>query len=983
MKRYIIILLSTLMGSHVWSTDFKSHYSNKSFLPNGILEAVSQSNTHMKVISALETPSCTGMPLPFGIMGMFENGAGYFRENAKLIADLSDISVEQQKSNVGNQIEAYAKAFDQLMSSRTNGNSLLKNNPTYIVSVLKDLSEIPEEGIVNQFARDAFTYQVLMLLSDVDFAANYNFTPFVIDFNTVYGNQNYSILSAERVRLTLDGIFANQVSYLPKVDLLKSTDYGPALWNPAASCNFSSRSGTAISAITIHTVQGSYSGCISWFQNCNASVSAHYVIRSSDGQVTQMVLESNKAWHVSTENPYTIGYEHEGYVSDASWYTNNMYNASATLTRDITNSGYGIPPLRTFFGSATSTVNVLGGCTKIKGHQHYPNQTHTDPGINWNWEKYYKLINNNPVITTLTTTSGNLYDSGGAGGNYTNDERKLWLIQPTNASTISLNFTSFNIENNWDFMLIYDGSTTSSPLIGQYTGSNSPGNINSTGSSLLIEFRSDCATATTGWEASFTSTISTIDNTPPSTSIASGPTWQTSNFSTQISDSDTQSGVNKGFYLVSDKASQSNSWHSNGAKGFVNEDFEEQNTYWTLQTGQFSVNNGVFLMSDESQNNSNAYLNVTQNATSDYVFSWEQKFLTSLSNQRAGLHFFCSDPTQPNRGNSYFIFFRDQDDVIQFYEVTNDVFTVVHEVPFTINSNVNYKIKVWYKPSTGLIKVFINDNYVGQWTDATPIQTGNSISLRTGGCDAQFDNVKVYKSRLSNVNISVGSNQEIRFQSENAIHSGKINSIAIDNEDNWSAETSKTYLIDWTDPVISYIHDGQNLDIDTTYSATLKANWSSSDSQSGVVSYQWALGTSSGATNVINWTNASLNTAIQHVLTNPIYGQTYYFSIKSSNAAGLITTAGSDGQKLVQQTNAIDELMPQISIFPNPTTNYLEIKGIQAPTQISFIDLNGKTCASYELMNDGKISLNLSAGTYTALISSGLSLKVERIVLVK
>ena len=41
--------------------------------------------------------------------------------------------------------------------------------------------------------------------------------------------------------------------------------------------------------IIIHDTEGSYYSAISWFQNTNAIASAHYVIRSSDGQITQMV----------------------------------------------------------------------------------------------------------------------------------------------------------------------------------------------------------------------------------------------------------------------------------------------------------------------------------------------------------------------------------------------------------------------------------------------------------------------------------------------------------------------------------------------------------------------------------------------------------------------------------------------------------------------------------------------------------------------
>lgn len=41
----------------------------------------------------------------------------------------------------------------------------------------------------------------------------------------------------------------------------------------------------------IHVTQGSYAGTISWFKDAAAQVSAHYVIRSSDGQITDPNLE--------------------------------------------------------------------------------------------------------------------------------------------------------------------------------------------------------------------------------------------------------------------------------------------------------------------------------------------------------------------------------------------------------------------------------------------------------------------------------------------------------------------------------------------------------------------------------------------------------------------------------------------------------------------------------------------------------------------
>jgi len=79
----------------------------------------------------------------------------------------------------------------------------------------------------------------------------------------------------------------------------KSIDYPPALTD-LTTCNFSSRNGTPISAVTIHTVQGSYAGCISWFKNCSANVSALLLTGWIIGIVYFLLwttlLFSKKAW---------------------------------------------------------------------------------------------------------------------------------------------------------------------------------------------------------------------------------------------------------------------------------------------------------------------------------------------------------------------------------------------------------------------------------------------------------------------------------------------------------------------------------------------------------------------------------------------------------------------------------------------------------------------------------------------------------------
>ena len=192
-----------------------------------------------------------------------------------------------------------------------------------------------------------------------------------------------------------------------------------------------------------------------------------------------MVLESNKAWHVGNENSYTIGIEHEGYVSNAAWYTQALYQSSANLVKDITQSGYGINPKRTYDGAGSTSTQLLGNCIRIKGHQHYANQSHTDPGIHWNWNKYYGLINDTYTPTILTNPSGTFYDSGGPNGPYAADERSIWLIQAPQGSVISIQFSAFDLESSFDKLFIYNGATLTSPLLGTYTGNTLPPNIQS------------------------------------------------------------------------------------------------------------------------------------------------------------------------------------------------------------------------------------------------------------------------------------------------------------------------------------------------------------------------------------------------------------------------------------------------------------------------------------------------------------------------
>jgi len=343
----IYLVLSLPLSIFSQGTYFSPSYQLHPEIPPGFLEAISYTHTRFTPIDPQETLSCSGMPLPFGIMGVYDHGNGYFIENAKRIESLSGISITAQKNSVMIQVEAYAAACASLIQGYAVSG---ENTPELLYNLMWELSEIPREGNINQFAFESSVLEVFRFLTDESQAATYGFPLYEINMKDFFGKNNYAVLTATTVTIDSTGIKNQDQLHYHAGNTLKSINYGPALWNAAPTCNYSSRNGSAISAVTIHTVQGTYAGAISWGLNCNAQVSYHYVVRSSDGQVTQMVLESNKAWHVGNENGYTIGIEHEGYVSNAAWYTPSLYQSSANLVKDITQSGYGINPKRTYDG---------------------------------------------------------------------------------------------------------------------------------------------------------------------------------------------------------------------------------------------------------------------------------------------------------------------------------------------------------------------------------------------------------------------------------------------------------------------------------------------------------------------------------------------------------------------------------------------------------------------------------------------------------
>ena len=141
---------------------------------------------------------------------------------------------------------------------------------------------------------------------------------------------------------------------------------------------------------------------------------------------------------------------------------------------------------------------------------------YTTVNSNVNVDEINEVVNVvlNPISSIIVMSNGtvssncsNLFYDPGYTGNYANNQDMTLTITPADPNrTLKIDFQSFSLESGWDYLYIYNGPTTSDPLINTYSGSSLPPSIVGTSASGAITFRftSDGSVVYPGWVASVT-----------------------------------------------------------------------------------------------------------------------------------------------------------------------------------------------------------------------------------------------------------------------------------------------------------------------------------------------------------------------------------------------------------------------------------------------------------------------------------------------
>ncbi len=105
---------------------------------------------------------------------------------------------------------------------------------------------------------------------------------------------------------------------------------------------------------------------------------------------------------------------------------------------------------------------------------------------------------------TFSTYISNYSYSSSSDYFYFNNMDCHWSLQSSTTFTrLELTFFQFSTERYADYLYVYDGDSSASPLIGKFSGTTLPAPITSSSNKLHIRFTTDSSKTARGFRASY------------------------------------------------------------------------------------------------------------------------------------------------------------------------------------------------------------------------------------------------------------------------------------------------------------------------------------------------------------------------------------------------------------------------------------------------------------------------------------------------
>ncbi len=185
---------------------------------------------------------------------------------------------------------------------------------------------------------------------------------------------------------------------------------------------------------------------------------------------------------------------------------------------------------------------------------------------------------------TLTSSSGSFNDGSGS-SNYGNNLWCSWLIDVLSGRIITLNFSSFDTESMYDVVSVYDGNSSSSPLLGSFSGSSVPSSVVSSGDRMYVRFTTDGSETRRGWSATYTSST---PSTPSAPSLSLDPSRR----NVTASEDNTTFSVSTNLSSSQISVSDNKSWLTTSLSGSVLTANYDSNTGSSQRTATITVRGG-------------------------------------------------------------------------------------------------------------------------------------------------------------------------------------------------------------------------------------------------------------------------------------------------------------------------------------------------------------------------------------------------------